>query len=219
MKRNRKVVVNDIVMISLAVLSVLFLFYEVIVNVSLEQKKYIHYIDITIAAIFLGDFFIHFIKAKDKKFFFKHRWWELLAAIPITTETTQALRAFKIARALPLIEGLRIIRVFVRIKMLMQNSKKLVKYNYLIYIATLVAVVILLGAFWFVFFETGVNPNVTSFGDGIWWAVVTITTVGYGDIHPITTGGRVVAGFLMISGIGVLGAFIAAFNSLIIRKK
>jgi voltage-gated potassium channel len=56
--------------------------------------------------------------------------------------------------------------------------------------------------------------NIKSFGDAVWWAITTVTTVGYGDRYPVTAGGRAVAAVLMIGGIALLGivtAAIAAF--------
>jgi len=50
-----------------------------------------------------------------------------------------------------------------------------------------------------------VEPDMGSFGDGLWWSVVTTTTVGYGDISPATGLGRLVAAVLMIVGIGTIG--------------
>ena len=50
---------------------------------------------------------------------------------------------------------------------------------------------------------------ITNFGDAVWWAITTTTTVGYGDLYPVTWEGRVVAGMLMIVGIAVLGAVTA----------
>jgi voltage-gated potassium channel len=47
--------------------------------------------------------------------------------------------------------------------------------------------------------------NIESFGDALWWAVTTVTTVGYGDRFPVTTTGRFVAGGLMLAGIALLG--------------
>lgn len=58
-----------------------------------------------------------------------------------------------------------------------------------------------------------------SFVNAIWWSIVTMTTVGYGDISPVTTGGRVVAVFIMFFGIGVLGMLSAGLAALLITKK
>jgi voltage-gated potassium channel len=59
---------------------------------------------------------------------------------------------------------------------------------------------------------------ITTFGDAIWWAFVTITTVGYGDLYPVTTAGRLVAGGLMIAGIALLGSVTATFASWFVER-
>jgi voltage-gated potassium channel Kch len=56
-----------------------------------------------------------------------------------------------------------------------------------------------------------------SWGDSVWWAVTTLTTVGYGDHVPITTGGRVVGGIVMIAGVAVLGG-VAAVVALVVAR-
>ncbi|MBN1903563.1 MAG: two pore domain potassium channel family protein, partial [Deltaproteobacteria bacterium] len=53
----------------------------------------------------------------------------------------------------------------------------------------------------FLLFENGINPNVTTFGDAFYFTVVTLTTVGFGDIAPVTGGGRAVTVLMIISGI------------------
>jgi len=58
-----------------------------------------------------------------------------------------------------------------------------------------------------------------SFISAIWWSIVTLTTVGYGDISPVTPGGRVVAVVIMFFGIGVLGMLSASLAALLISKK
>lgn len=50
------------------------------------------------------------------------------------------------------------------------------------------------------------NGNIHGIGDGLWWAITTMTTVGYGDKFPVSAGGRVLGGFLMIIGISVLSS-------------
>ena len=59
---------------------------------------------------------------------------------------------------------------------------------------------------------------ITSFGDAIWWAFVTITTVGYGDLYPVTTAGRLVAAGLMVAGIALLGSVTATFASWFVER-
>ena len=65
---------------------------------------------------------------------------------------------------------------------------------------------------------TWFEPNI-SFGSGLWWSIVTLTTVGYGDISPTTTGGRVVAILIMFFGIGLLGTLSASLAAIIISKR
>ena len=64
--------------------------------------------------------------------------------------------------------------------------------------------------FGFIFFTT--EPDVKSFSDGLWWALVTITTVGYGDITPMTTIGRLVASALMFLGLGLIASLTAVIS-------
>ncbi len=65
--------------------------------------------------------------------------------------------------------------------------------------------------FGYVFFLT--EPGVKTFGDGIWWALVTVTTVGYGDITPSTTLGRFVASALMFLGLGLIATVTAIVSA------
>ena len=62
------------------------------------------------------------------------------------------------------------------------------------------------------------DANITGFGDAIWWAVTTMTTVGYGDHYPVTSAGRVVAFGLMLGGIALLGTVIATLSSWLVQS-
>ncbi len=62
------------------------------------------------------------------------------------------------------------------------------------------------------------KANIKTFGDALWWAATTVTTVGYGDHSPITLQGRLVAVVLMVIGIGVVGAVTASVATWILGR-
>lgn len=62
------------------------------------------------------------------------------------------------------------------------------------------------------------GAHITSFGDAVWWALTTITTVGYGDLYPITTVGRIIAVLLMIGGISLVGTITATVATWIVHR-
>jgi len=78
---------------------------------------------------------------------------------------------------------------------------------------------IFLSAVSFYWVEKGINPKVGRFFDALWWAVTTITTVGYGDITPVSTAGRVVAMFTMIGGSALFWSFTALFAAVILEPE
>ena len=65
--------------------------------------------------------------------------------------------------------------------------------------------------------EAGVNANVETLQDGIWWALVTITTVGFGDITPVTFMGRAIGGVMMVAGMFTLAMFAGIVGSSLVR--
>lgn len=73
--------------------------------------------------------------------------------------------------------------------------------------------VLVVGATAAYYAEHVVNPEFADFGDSLWWAVVTMTTVGYGDITPITTAGRLTGVMIMFTGVGVLGVLAGTLAS------
>lgn len=68
----------------------------------------------------------------------------------------------------------------------------------------------------FYWIEYPQNPNLHSYLDAIWWAVTTVTTVGYGTIVPLTTAGKIVDIFLMISGTVLFLSYIALFSNALV---
>jgi len=74
-----------------------------------------------------------------------------------------------------------------------------------------------LAVHYFEYIQTGSNIN--TLWDGVWWAIVTMGTVGYGDKYPITTGGRMVGIFLIFTGVGLMSLFTATIASAFVERR
>lgn len=165
------------------------------------QGKYI-WLNRGILFIFFCFVLYKFLKADDKWEFIKTHPFELIALIPLNG----VFRGAMIIRFFRLIVVARVLkRVFPRITKILQTNDL-----YKVIVFTLV--IIILAAIPINYFE----EDITSFAEGIWWAIVTTTTVGYGDIAPTSMGGRLTAIVLMFIGIGCIGMItgsVAAFFS------
>lgn len=82
----------------------------------------------------------------------------------------------------------------------------------------IVVIFIILCSLLFYYFENNENPNINSLEDSLWWGFVTSTTVGYGDIYPITSIGRFIAMIVMLIGIGIFGFITASVASILVEK-
>ena len=142
--------------------------------------------------IFAIDMVIRFILDPKKGLFFKRNWLLLIAL------------------AFP---PLRIILVVMAVLRVARDRNALTKIVG-IYAVYAVLFVVLFGAVFTLIYEIDApGANITSYGDSVWWAFVTVTTVGYGDFTPITVGGRVIAVLIMFTGAAAVGAVTAAVAS------
>jgi voltage-gated potassium channel len=89
----------------------------------------------------------------------------------------------------------------------------------LIKLILLILIILIFGSLGMYIVETGRNSNVDSLGDAFWWGIVTVATVGYGDIYPITVSGRIIGAIMMIFGVGFLGMFTATIASVFVERK
>jgi voltage-gated potassium channel len=97
--------------------------------------------------------------------------------------------------------------------------ESILKHHSLFRVLIAVVATLFLGA-WLVllFEEKAVGSNIHTYPQGLWWAIVTVTTVGYGDRFPVTGGGQVVAVILMLVGIGLIGTLTATVASVFIKE-
>ena len=88
------------------------------------------------------------------------------------------------------------------------------RHEHLFRLMGVIVVLVLSGALGFTYFE-----EQESFADALWWAIVTVTTVGFGDISPTSLGGRLIGAVLMLFGIGVLGMFTATIAGVFVEER
>jgi voltage-gated potassium channel len=91
--------------------------------------------------------------------------------------------------------------------------------NLLFAIIGFIFIISLTGAFIFYFVEGAKNPNLNNFGQAVWWVLVSITTVGYGDIVPFTDAGRILGIILIFTGVALVSMFTATVSSIFVAKK
>jgi voltage-gated potassium channel len=122
----------------------------------------------------------------------------------------QATRSLRMIRALRV---LRLMRMTILAGALFREGRRFLARRQFHFVVAVAVGMVLLGALGIFVVEKDSNPAIHSFGDAVWWAIVTATTVGYGDVSPNTLEGRVIAVILMLTGIGVIGIFTATVAS------
>ncbi|MBK7964521.1 MAG: potassium channel family protein [Bacteroidetes bacterium] len=172
-----------------------------------ETSTLLHDIDIAICIFFLGEFSVRFYRAENKWKFMKWGWIDLLSSIPMI----EPLRA---GRMLRLFRLLRIVRAFRSTHHLVHHVFKNKIKGTLTSAVIFAVLIIIFSSIAILQVEHHPNSNILTAEDALWWAYVTITTVGYGDLYPVTTEGRIIAALLMTTGVGLFGTFTAYVSSL-----
>ena len=182
---------------------------DVFYELSEEMSRLLHYIDLVVCGFFFLDFAVRFRAARNKWRFMRWGWIDLLASIP-----AGALFAGRLVRVVQVIRLLRAIKSMNMIwRILFRNRAE----GLFASVATATLLLVALGSMTMLMVESP-NPesSIDTAEEALWWAFVTVTTVGYGDYYPITTLGRTVAVALMIAGVGLFGSFAAYISSLFI---
>jgi voltage-gated potassium channel len=121
--------------------------------------------------------------------------------------------------ALPFMRPLRLLSLAVVIEVLQRAVGHTIRGKVVVYTACGAIVIIYAGSLAILQAERSQpGSRISSFGDAVWWAITTVTTVGYGDLSPVTTMGRVVAVALMIGGITLVGTVTATLASWIVQR-
>ncbi len=121
--------------------------------------------------------------------------------------------------ALPLLRPLRLLRLVMLLNVLNRRAGGSLRGRVAVYVAGATSLVLFVSALAVLDAERGAeDANIATFGDALWWAMTTVSTVGYGDRFPVTETGRLVAGGLMLAGIALLGVVTASLASWLIER-
>lgn len=170
-------------------------------------------VDGVLCIFLLADFVQRLVRSDPPRDYFFHHlgWLDLLGSIPVP-----GLRLFRIVRTVRLVRELR--RKGGR-RMVREISAGRAEASLLL--AVFIAIVTIeFSAMAVLSIESRTaGSNITSTSDALWWAWVTMTTVGYGDVYPVSNPGRVVGAFLMTMGLGLFGVFTAFIANLFLAPR
>ncbi len=208
---DRFAAVVELPLTALAVLWLPILVVPFAVDLSPEVAETFNFIDYFVWAVFVVEYLVKLYLSPSRSAFVKHHVFDLVVvAIPVLRplRVLRLLRVFNLARSgVVLMNGLRRVRAVLTHRGL-----------HFVLLAVLV-IVFVLAAVELGFEQHAHGGNIHNYGDALWWAIVTVTTVGYGDKYPVTGGGRGVAVVLMLVGIGLIGVLTATVASYFVEEK
>lgn len=164
------------------------------------------WIDNIIYGLFIIDYVARFVIADNKKAFFKQNILDLIAIVPFSS-AFRVFRMLKFTRLLKFTKLTKLFRIGSVSARMLTKVRRFLNTNGFKYVLMLSVVSVLAGALGMMHFEH------MSFQDALWWAFVTTTTVGYGDLSPTSNAGRIIASLLMLVGIGLIGSLTSSITS------
>jgi len=197
-------------MIVLAFLWLPVLIWPVVAHPSPGLSEALNAIDYLVWALFAVEYLVKFYLAP-------HRWQfvrsHLIDLVVIVVPVLRPVRALRLVRLV------RLARAGLLAVELLRRARSILTHRGLHFVLLSVALLIFVSAALEKAFEAGAKgSNIHSYADALWWAVVTVTTVGYGDRFPVSPAGRGIAVLLMLVGIGLVGVITATLASYFIEE-
>jgi voltage-gated potassium channel len=155
-------------------------------------------------AVLLVEYLVRLVVTPDRRGYLRRRWAE-----PATV-------------VVPVLQGWHLIGIE-KMSLLLHEAElrveAILRHHSLFRVLIAAFATLVLGSWLVLLFERNAQgSNIHNYGDALWWGIVTVTTVGYGDRFPVTAGGRIVAVILMLVGIGLIGVLTATVASVFIKE-
>jgi len=178
---------------------------ETLPNLSEPTRRLLYYIEVFTVLVFTAEYLLRMYVADRKRSFLFSFFGliDLLAILPfyvsagVDLRSVRAFRLFRLFRAFKVVRYSQAIQRFHRALLIAKEE---------IVLFGLAAILLLyLSAVGIYYFENKTQPEVfSSVFHSLWWSVCTLTTVGYGDVYPVTTGGRIFTFFVLATGLGII---------------
>jgi len=195
----------DLTMQILIVLSIVTFSIETLPNLEVQTRYYLRMFEIMTVSIFTLEYISRFIVATSKKGFVFSFFGivDILSILPFYLSTGLDLRAVRMLRLFRLFRILKLVRYSAALNRF-KSAFAIAKEELMLFLFATMAMFYLSGVGIY-YFENETQPEAfSSIFHSLWWSVITLTTVGYGDIYPITVGGKIFTLFILIIGLGIV---------------
>lgn len=188
-------------MLVLSALAVLALVVSAFGKVPPATRTILERADTVVCVLFFVDFLILLARSENRwRYLATWGWLDLMSSIP-AVDIFRLGRAARVLRIIRVLRGLRAAKVLTAFILYRRAQSTFLA-------ALLISILLIVFCSATVLqFETSSQANIRTPEDAMWWAIVTITTVGYGDKFPLSSEGRVIAAILMTAGVGLFGTF------------
>jgi len=189
----------------LIILSLVTFSIDTLPNLPLDTQRILRSIEVITVAIFSIEYVLRLLVA-DRAFSFVFSFYglvDLAAILPFYLASGLDLRAVRIFRLLRLLRILKLLKYNDAISRF-RRALSIAKEE-LILFGMVSSILLYLSAVGIYYFENGAQPDkFKSVFHSLWWALTTLTTVGYGDMYPITLGGKLFTFFILMIGLGIV---------------
>jgi voltage-gated potassium channel len=189
----------------LIVVSLISFSLDTLPDLSPTSIKYLNYIEVFTVSIFTLEYMLRIYVAEKKwRFIFSfYGLVDLIAILPFYIATGFDLRSVRLFRLLRIVRILKLLKYSQAINRF-HRALSIAKEE-LILFAFISVTILYLSAVGIYYFEHVAQPDqFTSIFHSLWWSVTTLTTVGYGDMYPITAGGKIFTFFVLMIGLGIV---------------
>ncbi|MHA6326896.1 ion transporter [Roseivivax sp. CAU 1753] len=200
------------------VLSALIITVQSVPDLPAPLKRALWTCEYIVLAIFSVEYAMRLWSAPNRWKYALSFWGilDLLAIVPailLIMPDALSLRMLRLLRAVRLLKLLRLSRAMMRIERAFEEAR-----DELLLFVIAASITLFIAAAGIHYFEHEVQPD--KFGSipaAMWWALATLTTVGYGDVYPITLGGRIFTGFILLIGVGIIAIPAGVITAALLR--